>query len=433
MSEPRDLLGAAFRELEESMSQQTRLPGVEAAYATVRRRRHYRIATVSAAVVVFVLAPAVAFAVLRGTGANSPEVGTSPGVTTPAPSPTGSATPSGPPALRVLTDVYGATALDEALLPVPDFRLSGCPAGRLQFHSRQWKGTPDASGFAPSVGIDEVLTGDVNGDGSADVVAWLSCVAGRVQGYQAQQVAAYTENTAGDYALIGQVVSGDGNSVLGWPHLEADGSVRVAVKTPLEPVGGAQSKWHSFRWSGARFEESAAPVVIPPASSMETPTQLAVTVTPQAVTGTRATLTVTVRNAGPTTSDYLVLSFTSRKPMTIKADGWPASLVPAGGPHGIRCQAGTGAEQDALSPCHWAVQVAAVPSGQSATGTFTIELVGSAVGGAGLEVHVGGWLTVDGGGSRGDVGDNRSGFGFNTGGQPNATSANQVTVPITVS
>src|SRR5690242_17095085 len=62
MSDPADLLEVAFNDLREAVMPYTKLPGVDAAHATVRRRRRTRFA---AAAVALVAVPLVAYALFR--------------------------------------------------------------------------------------------------------------------------------------------------------------------------------------------------------------------------------------------------------------------------------------------------------------------------------------------------------------------------------
>jgi hypothetical protein len=391
MSETRDIVGAAFADLEETVMRQTRLAGIEAAYSTVRRRRRNRLVVVAAVTLIVVLAPIAAFALARGTGFSPPDVGTSPSPSVVvSPSPT--TTPSGPPAMRIVDDEY-ATPLDDVLLPVPDFGRQECANGPVQFHSGEWLGSADETGFRPSIVIDEAVTGDVNGDGAADQVAILRCIAGPIQGNSKSEVVAYT-NVAGTYALIGRVFLADEFTMLSEPQVQSDTTVRVVLYGPVEPVSAAKRQWHTFRWTGASFQPVGQPVDV---VVVDEPTNLSVTATAPAVAGGRTALAVTVHNGGPVRSDYLLVSLRSTVPFTVRADGLASSLLPRG------C--------DTYFGCVWAVRVEMLGAGQSATGTFTIEAPGGADGEADLTVSVYGWLV---------------GQGY----QMNADDANTVTVPI---
>jgi hypothetical protein len=390
MSETRDIVGATFADLEETVMRQTRLAGIEAAYGTVRRRRRNRLVALAAVTLIVVLAPIAAFALVRGTGFSPPDVGTSPSVVA-SPSPT--TTPSGPPAMRIVDDEY-ATPLDDALLPVPDFGLPECASGPTQFHSGEWLGSGDL-GFRPSIVIDEAVAGDVNGDGAADQVAILRCIAGPIQGNSESQVVAYTRNAAGAYALIGRVFLADAVTVLGSPQVQSDTTVRVVLYGPVEPVSPATKRqWHTFRWTGASFQPVGQPVDV---AVVDEPTNLSVTATAQAVTGGRTALAVTVHNGGPVRSDYLLVSLRSTVPFAVRADGLTSSLLPRG------CDTNFG--------CVWTVRVEMLGAGQSATGTFAIEAPGGAAGEADLTVSVHGSLVGQGP-------------------QTDADDANTVTVPI---
>jgi hypothetical protein len=249
-----DSVRDAFVALEEAVLSEARLAGLEAAYATVRRRRQTRLAVVAALVVLVALVPVVAFAALRSNGP-APVATTPP---TPGPAPTPTAEPTGTPTpdpmppdpmaplpagvipgvLRITSDRYAPTPLNEQRLEVPPFRESGCPSGQLQFHGR---GTSDLNDI-PNVQISETASGDVTGDGEVDHVAILTCRVRLTGGDQiVEQVVVYS----GQLALVGQVVSLGVNTDATTPRILPDRTIRVNVGD-REPAN-APSEWRSYR------------------------------------------------------------------------------------------------------------------------------------------------------------------------------------------
>jgi len=411
MPEPRDRLSVAFTELAVSMLPEVHLPGPDAAHATVRRRRRRRVAVLAVAVAVVVLVPSAAFALLRGNGNAGPDIGNTPTPSASAsPTPTPSATtPPQPPGLRVIGDanVRVSTPLDDALLPIPSFggTAEGCPAGDTRYADGRWQGAPiltDPPIYVVS-SIHQVATGDVNRDGTTDWVAAITCQHGIIQGMTAVQVVAFTRDANGPYTLLGPVFVAGGDYDASYPEVAADGVIRLIVSGPLEPVSAIVNEWRSFRWDGAGFAPVGSPVVIPTPE----PTDLSLTITPSAVSGPSTVLSVTVHNAGPTSSDYLELRFSASlldrdagrlTSISIRPEGLPAELRPFG-----VCQ-GT-------DDCSWMVRLEPVPAGQSATGRITVSLPTTITGGS-LNLSV-------------------TGFVRGSGTVPNATAGNGATVPIT--
>lgn len=361
MAEPRDRLSAAFTELEESIMPHVRLPGVDAAHTTVRRRRlRRRVALAAAGVTVVVLAPAALLALLRAPGHTGPDIGTTPPSTaTPTPSASDSPQPQG---LRVLRDsnVRESTPLDNALLPIPSFGQPGCPAGETQYTDGAWQG-PAIAGTTEHVSssIGMVATGDVNGDGTVDVIATINCRYGLVQGMDSSQLVAFTRQGDGPYTQLGPVFQGRGEYDVTHAEIDADGTIRAVVAGPMEPVGSAVYEWRSFRWNGSAFAPAGSPVAIPDPDA----TNLTLTVTPETVSGPAADLTVTVHNAGTASSDYLELTVSATAPLSIRPEGFSADLVPIDVQQN-GCGAPTG--------CYWSVRVEPVAAGQSASARFTV-------------------------------------------------------------
>jgi hypothetical protein len=255
----------AFVALEEAVLSEARLPGVESAYGTVRRRRRTRLAVVAALLVLVALVPAVAFVALRS-GGPAPIATTPPSpssTASPSPSPDVSPTPDPtaplpagvtPGVLRVTADLYVPGPLNEARLEVPPFQDSSCPTGQLRFYGR----STVLLGQEPMVQITGVASGDVTGDGEADHVVILTCRVSSTKDVDLRQVVVYT----GKLDLVGQVTSLGPNTLIRTPQILPDRSFRVVVGD-IEPVS-APSEWRSYRWTGgASFTPAGAPIPVP--------------------------------------------------------------------------------------------------------------------------------------------------------------------------
>jgi hypothetical protein len=368
MPEPHDRLTTAFTDLASSILPEVRLPGPDAARATVRRRRRRRVALVAAAVALLILTPAATMALLTGSGGTGPDIGT----TTAPPSPTTTPAPTGPPSpstspLRVIADanVREPTPLDDARLPLPSWEDAvGCPEGETPYTDGTWQGPliPGSSIPVESV-IRQVATGDVNQDGQTDWVALIDCRFQNYQGGARSQVVAFSRGGDGPYTLLGQPFLGDGNTSLGFPEVLADGTIRVVVGGPLEPAGAATYEWRSFRWTGSGFVPAGAPVAIPNPE----PTDLTLTVDPATAASPAAVLTVTVHNGGAS-SDYLLITFRGSGELSIRPENWSADLQPIDVQHN-NCGGPTG--------CYWRVRAVPVAPGQSASARFTVTFGGA--------------------------------------------------------
>jgi hypothetical protein len=370
MPEPHDRLSTAFTEFAMSVLPDVRLPGPEAAHVTVRRRRRRRLALVAASVAVVILAPASAYTLLRPLGNTPPDVGTTPPTASPTLTPSPAVTPSvgpspssaPPPAgLRIITDglVGPPTPLDDARLPLPPFGEfdEGCPQGETQYTDGVWEGPlVGADPYRVRSWIGSVATGDVNQDGLVDWVASVRCRFGPMPGADAQQIVAFTRRAAGPYELVGRVLLTD-RSYSAWPTVTADGTVRLAVHGPYEG-GSLQGEWRSFRWDGLGFVPTGAPEAIPAPE----PTDLVLTVSPTTISGSTATLTVTVHNRATTASDFLSVrvELVGGAEWSLRLEGSSVDLQP------------TRSYYSCDVNCSWDLPVEPVPPGQTAVGRFTV-------------------------------------------------------------
>jgi hypothetical protein len=371
MSDPVDLLEVAFHDLREAVMPYTKLSGVDAAHATVRRRRRTRFAL---AAVVLVVVPLVGYAALR-----SPNP-----VAAPIPPGTNlfpTQTTSAPAALQPLGFMAVPAGLNDGVVDVPDFGDPGCPQGQVHFVGGIWRATTAAVGFTASVVASETVSGDVTGDGDDDALVVLRCAARADQAQSLTQVAAYSSNGS----LLGQVARGSATEDVSSPMIQPDKSVRVTITS-----NAAGSQWRTYRWSGQAFGPAGPPVDVPAAA----PTVLNITVTPTVAPGTITSLAVTVHNGGTQKSDFLVVTIRSRAPMV------PGRLI---APPPTACGTPAG--------CRWDARFEPVAPGQSATCEFTVLFTGPGGNAGPVDVKVVGWSRA--------VGE-----------QPNADGTNEVTVQL---
>lgn len=364
MAEPHDRLSVAFTEFAVSVLPDVKLPGVDAAHTTVRRRQRRRLAIVAACLTIVVVAPAALIALFRGPGHTGPDIGTTP-TPTPSPSPSATAQPEG---LRVIKDsnVRESTPLDNARLPIPSFEAQGCPEGETQYTGGIWRGAEllaDPPTYVESR-ISALATGDVDRDGTVDVIAKATCRHGLIQGMDSNQLVVFTRLDDGPYRLLGPVFLAGGNYDVFQAEVDADGTIRAIVLGPLEPAGSAVVERHSFRWEGSVFAPVGSPVAVPDPGS----TDLSLTVVPAPVSGSALVLIVTVHNAGTTSSDYLEFTFNAAAALAIRPEGFPVDLQP------IDVQ-----DNDCGEPvgCYWRVQTEPVAPGQSASGRFVVAFDGA--------------------------------------------------------
>jgi hypothetical protein len=387
-----EILHRAFARLEETVLPHARLAGIDAARATVRRRRRTRVALLSAAVAILVLGPPVTLALVRGGRGSPPPVGASN-----SPTPSTVTTPTGP-TLRIRGDSPKVTELDDARLDLPDFNQSFCPSGPTQLRDGRWTGEILFETFRPTVMIEALAAGDVNGDGNRDVVALLTCNAGTDPGGVAHQVAAFTPTGSG-YRTIGRVagVSG-GTANLRQPEVLGDGRVRILhVATPnVAPPESLQ--WRSYRWDGQRFVAAGSEATTSwDASQTRLTVAGTVALAADPTSGPTGTLRITVTNTGGATSTGIMIDISSAVPLTI---GLPGVARPF--------------RREGTDQYFWRIVADPVPVGRlSGTLTVHVDSATAVADGAELTIRVSG-LAV------GDLVQN------------SATPA-QVTIPITVS
>lgn len=345
MFDHNDPLAAAFGRLEESVMPYATLAGIDAAQATVKRRRTVRVTLAAAAGVVLIGGAALAVALTKG-GPEQGVVATDPPVTTQP--------------MVLLRDDDSPTPLDDARLELPDFHHGYCPTGQTQFQDGGWTGPGVPEFFEAAATIVAVVEGDVSGDGEADRVALIVCSAGTDPGAYAAQVVAFTKQNE----LLGQVAWASGGlMLLGSPEI-SDGKVRILHQS--RPDGGpvAALEWRSYGWNGTAFQAAGqSSVPIDPR-----PTRLTVTLQPVRWTGDgRGVLTVSVTNNGGPTMDAVSVAMSATLPLTLTLSGTEL----------------TRSEIDDTDPYQWRFTIAAVPAGSTVTGTFEVSVASKALYGPG--------------------------------------------------
>lgn len=332
------LLTSAFADFRNAAAPHVKPDGVAAAYATVRVRRRARTVAVTALAALFVAGPVAAYAMVNGDSHGPPDqVAVSPGRTSPAPTTGPSASPSAAPTVgaaapdgRISTAELGRSTLE---LPAwaADALVDDCPSGAVKF-----SGASHHVRDSVSVVIRKVVQTDLDGDGAQETAAWIAC------GDQSStyQVVAFDRTGKGKVRTVGQVVAQTG-AVKGICDIGAgsDGSVRVkVVDYPAElqchqpPPGYAQQQWRGYRWNGSGFVQTDGPEAFPTNKKI---TDLAVTTTDLTyaapVSGVRrGSMTVTVRNLGPSRVPYRLVVDVPGDVELVSPSGCSAERFPIG-------------------------------------------------------------------------------------------------------
>ncbi|MEH0983668.1 hypothetical protein [Micromonospora sp. CPCC 205556] len=261
-------LAGEFTRYRETMLAEVEVPGPAEARRTVRRRRRHHLATAAAAAVALLGGPAVGYAALDRSGPPPEPVRPTPSAS-PTPTPSGSPNPTGPPSPTTASPSRTA----------PDGRISRQQLAAARVDLPAWRPGPacptDGVRLAAEAGsarektnaIEEVETGDVDGDGAAETVALIRCALGSGG---PQQAVAFDRDDAGRIVTVGRITA----STIEQPQwltgldVRADGVVRVQV-ADLAPGGGwpgdwSQRQWRGYRWSGERFTQVEGPTSFGP-------------------------------------------------------------------------------------------------------------------------------------------------------------------------
>jgi hypothetical protein len=309
------LVAGAFAAFRTEVGPYVRPIGTAAAHETVRHRRRVRLVTVAAAVALVIAVPVAAFAATGGLNHGPGPVPASGGPSTaPSATPSTSPSPSDSPTPLAADGRIPKTELDHATLDIPAWGPAGrgtpaCATGSVAF-TNGYHNIADSFALL----IDQVLYADVDHDGAQETVVRLSC-GGQGNTYQ---VVVFDRDAADPSRIrtLGQVaVDSDTVRAICDLRVDDDGGVEVqAADFPLPllcETGGspAQFQWRKFAWNGTAFTQVAGPTSFPVNPKV---TDLKVTSTDLTfgapAGGLRhGTLTVTVRNAGPSAVPVRVL------------------------------------------------------------------------------------------------------------------------------
>ncbi|WP_330186188.1 hypothetical protein KZZ52_48975 [Dactylosporangium sp. AC04546] len=305
---------------------------------TSRRLRLRRTAVTSvAALAALVAASGLALAVAPEERTVDPPAASStpPPPASGAPSTAASSAP--PPAVLELPRYQGTAPPRFAAGPLANARAdigwssaSQCGTGLVKFAG----GTSAYPGRPGTMHVVRTAAGDVNRDGTADLVAVLECEAGQATAYQV--VALTADGTYGGepvYNVIGQAAlhsstRADGFRVAFDAAVAADGAVRVQVGDRLgadwaESATVSQLQWRTYRVDGGVLRQTGGPTTFPADPPTARYTVDATNLVFDAPQDGRRTgrMTVEVRNEG-----------TAAIPRTVLGLKLPSFARPAGDP-----------------------------------------------------------------------------------------------------
>ncbi len=299
-----DLLAGAVADYRAETATRIMPAGAGAAITTAKHRRSVHAVAMGIVAAILVAVPVAAYATsLHDHGvappAGPPSASASPSEST---SPSASASPSVAQSDATPGDFDG---LGNATLTMPGFPTPGCPSGTAKF----------VHGRSGSKMIVSSVVADVNGDGAADVVAYVTC--GSAEN-KPGEVIAFHVGAGGDVTTIGLVVGPASevgpndliHKVTGM-KVNPDGSI-VATVGDYETTftdGGVHFgifQDRTYTWNGHAFAQSAGP------TSFHVPASVKLTATAspmhfgKAANGHRnGTMTVTIRNTGAAAADHV--------------------------------------------------------------------------------------------------------------------------------
>ncbi len=311
------LLGRAFADLRHEVAPQVRPFGVPATRATVRRRRRTSAVLVAAAAALIILVPAGAYAVVAADRGTRPgPVGGSPAATS-----TGSPPAAAPPASPGATADPGAGTYTFADLKnvtlelpawAPDANLTEhCVSGRVTF--TQW-----AKSVAEGQEIFISVAGyaDIDGDGTQETLVLVTCSTDSIG---TDQVIAVRRGAGGVPVTVGQVAVQTGTiKKICAARAGAAGGVDVQVVDydipPSDECTPTAAPWAIFQWRsyslvGGEFRQTGGPTAFPvnPKISHLTVTASDLVFAAPAGGVRHGTITVTVRNVGPSAMPFNVV------------------------------------------------------------------------------------------------------------------------------
>ncbi|WP_433300530.1 hypothetical protein ACQP2F_03395 [Actinoplanes sp. CA-030573] len=226
-----DPLTTIFADFADEVAPRVRPAGAARVLQTVRHRRRRQGMVAIAALVVAI--PAVAYAIVGNDHRK--------------------AAPASP----------GSSELGNAAVKLPDWArdavVDNCPSGWIQF--RNGAIVLDAT---KSIRLEQTIEADVDGDGTAEIVARYACV----DASSTYQIVALDRDANGEMVTLGQVVAQTGPiKALCDMRAEPTGAISVEVgDQPATPRCGTgrqapvmKTQWRTYAWTGAAFAQSAGP------------------------------------------------------------------------------------------------------------------------------------------------------------------------------
>jgi hypothetical protein len=295
-------ISGMFDDLNDTVSEYIRQPGVAAARDTIHRRRRNRIVLLAVVVMMLIAGPAVAFASsgdLGDTGADGadgartrigaaammsreqsrPDVGASPGGAA-------SSDPRPDPDTRSSRSRASASAQPSRTRPVPDGRISPAdletgtiqiPAWPVGLSEGCASGAMTLAGGSASGGYPLALVGapvyvDVDGDGSQETAVVIEC---RPQGSD-YKVMVFDRDATGGIVTVGQVVGTVGSTgtrgvdILKIWQIAAAGNDQIRVDVGdyrpccSMPKDVPQHQWRTYGFNGKGFVQTGGPTAFGP-------------------------------------------------------------------------------------------------------------------------------------------------------------------------
>jgi hypothetical protein len=212
---------------------------------------------------------------------------------------------------------------------------SACATGTVTMTNGQYYRGPGK----PPVNVLSSVTTDVDGDGTAEYVAHLSC--GEGPEGPAHQIVAFRRSGA-LLQPIGRVIgTQDGLAMMDTVEARPGGQIAVQVTAEYSD-GGEQyvpNQWRVYAWQGGRFRQVAGPTSFP-----ADPPAAVLSVTSSALTFTRVAggyvgdLTVTIGNTGRLDMVHAELGIVVPALAQPAGDGWTGcTAIPDDKTVAVRC------------------------------------------------------------------------------------------------
>jgi hypothetical protein len=245
----------------------------------------------------------------------------------PAPSATAPVAPR-PTTLPAYQETPGPSLgpFQDATITVPTWGAADavCTTGQVKLTNGQYyRGTGK-----PPVNVLSSVTTDVDGDGTADYIAHLSCGEGPES--PAQQIVAFRRSGTRLEPIARVIGTQDGLAMM--DTVEARGGGQIAVQVAAEYTDSGErfvpNQWRVYALQGGQFRQVAGPTSFP-----ADPPAAALSITSSPLTFTRAAggyvgdLTVTVANTGALDVAHAQLDLLVPIQVRPAGDGWTGCAV----------------------------------------------------------------------------------------------------------